>query len=446
MEQVLKDSFTAYSDQLAIFDKPIQNVGVKDVRCIEFQPVNDYTSQSAVEFNIPSNSAYYVDLKKTILHVRCKVTKADGSSIHNNIDKGTVVGVVNNFLNSMFSRCDLALQDHVMTSSDQTYAYRAYFDNLLYTNSQQKVTSLQTELYYPETGSKMTSYNCLDPEGNPLLIERSKLFDKSEEVDMEGVLHLDVTKNMDRYLLPGVSIKIKLYPSSPEFCLFSADVTPSYKVIITKASLKVCFVDVAPEISVAHSEILKSGIPAIYPYIKVEVKKFTIPAGVFSSEIFDPFQGRIPSEMVMGLVKESALHGSYTENPFYFENAALNFLQVSVDGKDLNPGLLQPKYSTSFESSKFVSAYNTLKSVDNLGMSSAIPISKSDYYNGYCLYRFYTEAACDTDPDALPLKRTGNLRISMNFDTKLARPMTFIVYAKFPCAFKIDASRSVYTV
>ena len=230
----MKDSYLAYPEELAIFDKAVQNVGVKDVRCIEFQPVNDFTSQSIIEFSIPSNSACYIDLKKTTLNIRCKVTKADGSNT-NAIITENVVSTVDNFFNSMMSRCDLALQDRVMTSSDQTYPYRAYLDNFLYNNALQKNTALKTELYYQEAGSHMTVFNWLQG-ANAGLNQRGALFKNSNEVDMSGPLHTDITQSLDRYLLPGIGIKIKLYPSTPEFSLLAADQTPNFKVIITKAS------------------------------------------------------------------------------------------------------------------------------------------------------------------------------------------------------------------
>lgn len=127
----MKDSYLAYPEAIAVFDKAIQNVGIREMHCIDIQPINDYTNQSVIEFNIPSNSVCYINLKKTTLSIRCKVVKADGSKTDATAN-AVVVTVVNNFLNSIMSRCDLALQDRVMTSSDQMYPYRAYFNNLLY--------------------------------------------------------------------------------------------------------------------------------------------------------------------------------------------------------------------------------------------------------------------------------------------------------------------------
>ena len=50
----------------------------------------------------------YMDLSKTILMVGAKVTKADGT----NLDVGEKVGIVNNFLHSLFKQVDVFLKEN----------------------------------------------------------------------------------------------------------------------------------------------------------------------------------------------------------------------------------------------------------------------------------------------------------------------------------------------
>lgn len=91
----------------------------------------------------------------------------------------------------------------------------------------QEDTTLKTELYYSEDGAKMKLYNWL-LDNNLSLKERGELFKNSKEVDVSGPSHTHITQSLDRYLLPGVGVKIKLYPSTPEFCLLSADENPNF--------------------------------------------------------------------------------------------------------------------------------------------------------------------------------------------------------------------------
>ena len=51
-----------------------------------------------------------------------------------------------------------------------------------------------------------------------------------------------------------------------------------------------------------------------------------------------------------------------------------------------------------------------------------------------------------SNDDILPLKRTGNLRISLRFAAALPEPTTLIVFAKFPATVTIDKYRGVTDV
>jgi len=282
---------------------------------------------------------------------------------------------------------------------------------------------------------------------NEGLKARVEYFKNSKEVDMSGHLYSDVLE-ITRYIPNGVPLGVTLYPSSPEFSLMcpNNDVG-KFKVVITKASLDVTMVEVDPLITVAHTEILQTR-PAIFPYIKSEIKKFTMSKGVFSGEFNDPFNGRIPSEMICGLVSDSANHGRLTENPFQFEHNSLNFIQVTVDGQDLSQAPIQPKYvlgGTGKQNSLFMDAYKTLSGVDI--DDQVIPISRDDYAGGYCLYRFFAEPQpSGQNTDVTPLKRTGNMRITLKFDEQLNEPTTLIILAKFGAALHIDKNRAVFEV
>ena len=58
----------------------------------------------------------YVDLSKTILVVRAKVTKANG----NDLDANEKVGIVNNFLHSLFKQVDVFLKEKQVTQATGT--------------------------------------------------------------------------------------------------------------------------------------------------------------------------------------------------------------------------------------------------------------------------------------------------------------------------------------
>ena len=66
---------------------------------------------------------------------------------------------------------------------------------------------------------------------NKGLFERTKLIAGSICVDLQGPICHDLF-NMTRYLLNQVDIKLKLYRSSPAFCLNSVEAAPDYQIEI----------------------------------------------------------------------------------------------------------------------------------------------------------------------------------------------------------------------
>lgn len=470
MTQVLSDSVIGYPQTLAIFSKPLQNVGVRRYKTVEYFPINDIATQSVIQFLINPSGANYVDLSRTILNLQCMILRKDGSRMKDakplmvaavaSSDTGAdawaekppaedVVAPVANFLHSMFSRVDLSLQNKLMTDSDNSYAYQAYFKTLLQTPPEAREHGLEAQMWYPaafydaQEKTKLDTTNWVLSSDEGGVVSRGDYFNASNVVDMCGKLACDAF-DIGRLLPNGLPIQLTLYPNQPDFCLLSPQ-TPAvdYKIVITKATLDVCLVDVSPEIVAAHSEILKAE-PAIFPYTKTEIKKFTLSKGVYGGEFNNAFESRLPSEMVIGLVSGAGSHGDYNRDPFCFENCGLNFIQVTCDGEDLTNSPVMTKYGDTHSGSQYIEGYKTLAGVN--GRQGEIPISRTNYFTGYTLYRFVVENddATMSSGEVVPLKRNGNVRIVLKFDKPLTETKTVVIFAKFPAGFTVDKNRGVH--
>ena len=80
-QEVLDDAYIGYSEELAIFQKPIQNVGIKNTHVTAFYPVNDFSTQGVIQFQVTNNSSNYLDLRRTRLNITCKVVRQNGDKI-----------------------------------------------------------------------------------------------------------------------------------------------------------------------------------------------------------------------------------------------------------------------------------------------------------------------------------------------------------------------------
>lgn len=117
----------AYPSELALFNDPKVPVTHQKVQFVEYRPTSQLNS-GALQFTIDPSANQYIDLKRTKLHIKVKITKADGSAL------GTQdrVAPINLVLHSLFSQIDVQLQQELVTgSASQSYPYKAYLETLL---------------------------------------------------------------------------------------------------------------------------------------------------------------------------------------------------------------------------------------------------------------------------------------------------------------------------
>jgi len=83
---------------------------------IEYHPLTNITDSGPIEFNVSGSGEEYLDLAKTLLFVKAKITKGNGAAI----EAETQVGRVNLFLHSLFSQVDVSLIERLISPSTNT--------------------------------------------------------------------------------------------------------------------------------------------------------------------------------------------------------------------------------------------------------------------------------------------------------------------------------------
>ena len=163
---------------------------------------------------LPGTGDAYLDLANTYLLIRAKVVPGDCTDLA----ADTQVAPVNNWLHSLFSQVDVYINDTLVTPSSNTYPFRAYVETLLSYGAEAKKTQLTSQLWYKDTAGHMDA--TLDNGGNSGLAERRMYIAESRVVEMMGWLHVDLFLQ-DRFLLNGVSIKIRLVRSKDKFVILA---------------------------------------------------------------------------------------------------------------------------------------------------------------------------------------------------------------------------------
>ena len=347
----------------------------------------------------------------------------------------TPVAPVNNWLHSLFSQVDVHLNDTLVTPSSNTYPFRAYVETLLSYGAEAKKTQLTSQLWYKDTAGHMEATQ--ENAGNEGLVERRRHIAGSRVVEMMGRLHVDLF-TQDRFLINGVTVKIRLVRSKDAFSLMAGGANPDYKVRIMEAVLFVRKAVLSSTVAMAHIRALEKGT-AKYPLRPVDCKVYSIPQGAMSSTHENLFLGTLPKRLILWCVDNDALNGAFGKNPFHAKNNAINFLAVYVDGRQVPAKPLQP----NFETGQYVRSYvNLFSATGKQAQDEGNELTRDDFGNGYTFFGFdLTPDACDGG--CFHLVQKGNLRIEIHFATPLAQTVNVVVYSESEAVLEIDKGRNI---
>eukprot|EP00745_Piridium_sociabile_P016480 TRINITY_DN24483_c1_g2_i1.p1 TRINITY_DN24483_c1_g2~~TRINITY_DN24483_c1_g2_i1.p1 ORF type:complete len:437 (+),score=66.11 TRINITY_DN24483_c1_g2_i1:2267-3577(+) len=417
---------------LDLFAIPPTQTAIEDGTFVEYHPLSTLALNAPIEFYISGGTGDYMDLSNTLLHVRAKVTKLDGT----NLDDPTNVAPINNWLHSLFSQVDVSLNNVLISPSENTYPFRAYIETLLNYGSEAKQTYLTSSCFYPDTPGRMNDTN---GDNNTGLKTRRDLAAASAEMDMMGRLHTSIT-NQDRYLINGVDVKITLSPTKSAFNLMATAGGEGhpFKTVITHASLFVRKVRPNPAVALAHEKALERGT-CKYPMKKVNIKSFVVPRGNLSTVQDNLFLSQMPTKLIIALVDTEGFNGILTKNPFNFHHYNLNFLCLYLDGKQIPWKALTP----DFEHGQYVRAFHSMMLASGMVHRDAgNGISYGDYARGFTLFAFDLSPSL-LDGNQFELVKTGALRLEMKFSEALPHSVHVLVYGELDQMVEIDRARQI---
>jgi hypothetical protein len=397
-------------------------------------PIATLSPTAPIEFHCPASVDQYIDLGRTLLRVKLKVTKADGS----NLDEDAKVSTVNLLLHSLFSQVDVSLNGQLCSASVNTYPFTAYIQTLLSHGKESATSWLQAEGYYPDD----KPLNSNDPSlatANPGLVARSHKIAGSKIVDLIGRPHIPIL-NQDRYLITGVNMDFKFIRSSKEFHLMSPTVG-DFKTEIIHASLLVRKVKLNPTVSLQHATLLASGKNAQYPLKRTLTTCFTVPADSLSFNRENVVSGELPRRCVIAILSNKAFNGDGKHNPFYFGNHHLNYLTLGVGSQQYPATPLTPNFPANEYTDAFVQLYQATGLHNSDG---GLGIGLDTFKDGHTLYAFdFTSDMC-TDSHIEPMKY-GSLRIQAQFSQPLAAPVNVLLWSEYDSLLQIDNARNIHT-
>lgn len=274
--------------ELDLFTTPAIQTTIESGSLQSYRTLTSLSNNGPLEFVISgSSSDEYLDLGRVYLHVQARINVPIPLAQGSVAGVAPVVGPTNNWLHSIFSQVDVYMNQKCITPSSNCYNYRAYIENLLNYSSDAKRSHLTTGVWEEDTAGHMDDIS----NENVGFTVRRNLTTNNKIVDLYGPLHCDIF-NVDKYLLNGVELTIKLQRANESFHLMGvANANPALEIV--DAVLYARKVKINPSVLLAHHKALNVAT-AKYPLTRVDVKTITIPPGAQSKTLDNVFIGSLP--------------------------------------------------------------------------------------------------------------------------------------------------------
>ena len=428
---VHKDSNDCSSSSLDLFLLPPTQSSSQKAKSIDYHPITSLSDGGPIEFKASGSGKEFLDLARSYLSLKVKVSKANGSNA------ASKVGFANYSIASLFNQVDVILGGKLISSATNTYAHRSILEVLLNYDKEAPESQLGCGLFCKDTAGQMEQMDITaDPVLNTGLGTRSEWTRTSKTVKLQGKIHSDLFYQ-EKLILNGVDLTVKLHRHKPEFCLLSADAAPAYKITILDAILYVKKIELTPSVFNAINTVLNDK-NAQYAITRTTPKVFTVPRGQQSQHKDNAFLGEIQKRIAICMMDNDSYNGNYKKSPFNFQHYNLSQTGISVNGEEVPFKPLK----LNFDDKLFLTAYNILFSgTGKLHGNIGSIIKREDYSEGY------TIIVADLTPfeigDNFDLKEEGTLSIDLVFKSPLAATINVLGYAEYDNVIEIDSNRNV---
>jgi len=427
--------------ELDLFTVPPVQTSIESTVVQEIRPATQLNTGGHIELIVNNNFNEYVRPNDTTLHVKFRVnlSKTDKSTVTETDWK--TLSMVNNVLHSLWSQVDLYLGDIQTTISLQTYPYRSYFENLLYSTERSRQTFLECAGFYEDDLSKPDllndkRYELIKPNTGETDLSKGKI------VEFEAKLHLDLL-SQHKFLVGGNKMKIVLIPNKQEFIFMTSNTKLIPRIEFLDLYLNVRKSKVSDELLYGHVRA-QDVAPVRYPLTRTEVRAITIDKNVLSRNLENVVNGQLPRRVYLAFVANDAYSCSYTKNPYNFQSYNISSLACFVNGEQFPRRAFTPNFESNLYTREYLELLNTASQYNN---DSKMIINKSNFRNGYTIFGF------DLSPDYsdghqssgyVNIPRNGVLRFEIQFAKNLETTITALVFCEFDNLLTINSERNVY--
>ena len=425
MTKMFKNSDDAVIDELSIFSTPATNTSVRDTYFIETSTSSSLTDETLV-FQLENNDTKYYDLARTQLLMECVINGTSGTP-----SETDTAFAINHLLQSMWKYVEVWVGDKLISHGSDHYPQKSYFKTLSHRmRDAGDLNTLKSELFYADDGTFDKTSDSVGG-ANAGYIYRSRYSWMGKTFEMVGQLN-ECSLNLNKYLINGVKVKIKLHRAPDKFTIMSNNEALNWKLVIKSARMRFCALEVGPSIIAGHDHGLNSKGKALYFFNQCHISSINMSQGdkTLSKNVFTD---QIPHRIYVAFSDASRILGDYEKNPLYFYHYNVSQVKLVLN----NQVIPAEGYNTDFNGGKFMMAY-----YDFMRLCPNYVMTPEKFKNGYTIFPFDLTPS-EPDDSHLLLQKIGSVRLDLKFDTPLPHQIEVLVYAEFQNCFTVDHVRTV---
>ena len=422
--------------EVMLFEPVMQQTFLQKEFDRKFHPIATIQPASPIEFFVKNSEKLYLDLNSSRIMVRCQVQKKDGTPMPDAAACKT--GAVNLLLHSIFKEVTVQFNNKTVSDPSNMYAYRSYLETLINSTKETQKFRLKTEGWHRDKSENMDE---AEPKDNTGLVERRKYCAESPDIILIGRPHADVF-HIDKLIPPGIDMSIKFMPHDDKFIFMSAEgANFGPKLVIKEMNLIIHTKQLSDSTEFAHRSLVGEKNMRL-PYNRVMMKHVAIPSGSSTICLDNIFTGALPDLVVMGFVADAAFSGSYTANPFNFQNFKIKRLDMFANGNKVS----QMGYKTDYAKKLYNDGYFTFQDQLSFGEGErCINLTPEEWANGFNLYSFKLTNGPIGSGTVGPRSHseTGSARLEVDFDQAPANNLKLIIMYQNLGIFEIDEYNNI---
>ncbi len=413
-------------------DVPI-NASHESSRIHTYDPENAITPGNPITFRCPGTDHETFSLPDTELYMRLRILRHDGTPMEEADDN--LVCFENLPLSTVFKSVQLFLNDQQVVMFPDNYGYKGFFDAQYGMTVSSKVL-IENMGWHPLPIAEYAA-------NNQHVADRAQVSNRSRTYEVVGRPNLEFLSSRLE-LLTGVSMRFVFFPHSDAFCLMQAQNT-AYKCVITEATMKLRKNVITDDFRSAIQGSLAVE-PWKYHTQQAMIKIDNIPTGSTQFSRSDVFSHRVPTKIILELIRNTAYAGTRNESALYSDPQHVRTVAIQKDGINY-PNLREVRIDIESDGEpRWLECYQTLTDVSDRGIQTenALTLKPIHFTQGRWAWGCDLTKLRNRDGTAIRNVDLGNCSLRMTFGEGTPHPLEVVIYALFDTTLTIDAKRDIF--